>query len=459
MKTRHGQRLLVSGLAGVLLAGVAQAWGPHPDITRAALETLGPDTAIIKQLGAETNSLRNNSCMPDWRRSLHRDKQAWFYSDDYLLFPGMAKHMGHMCPEVRETYAPFFQRALQALRTENAFNASRWLGSLIHFVEDTGAPPHAAIVGGDLHKLTENWANPERLHIAGYHASSLGRTDTEALAGLLKRIDGLIEFSKLRYERAKPFAVSGDRAKVDPLLIESAAECARVVADLLLTLGELASNSPVGHDAALRGAVASQAVPGLELLPAKVMLLGTTYATLADAKGVYEFRHLPPGDYTVSVLRPGSELAQTPVKLVARQEVEKAFSLMPDKPEGNMVGNPALNLYWLSPDRPDGWYPNKSKAGEKVWEGDLLPLQAAAQYRLQVTWKDKAAGHVGLRLYGPPPATKPLNELTLAGASEQLDLTASPEMRHAQVIIYSKEAPGNPCRHIAFWQMASGARK
>ncbi|MCX7007406.1 MAG: hypothetical protein NTY53_09200, partial [Kiritimatiellaeota bacterium] len=125
MKTARRQQRMWVGLICGLLAGIAQAWGPHPDITRAALEALGPDAALVRQLGEEAVSLRPNSVMPDWRRSLHQDKQAWFYSDDYLLFPGMAKHMGHMCPEVKETYAPFFHRALQALRTENALNASR----------------------------------------------------------------------------------------------------------------------------------------------------------------------------------------------------------------------------------------------------------------------------------------------------------------------------------------------
>ena len=48
-------------------------------------------------------------------------------------------------------YRPLFIRALQALRTESPANAVRWLGSLLHFVTDTGSPPpHALVYKGDI---------------------------------------------------------------------------------------------------------------------------------------------------------------------------------------------------------------------------------------------------------------------------------------------------------------------
>ena len=439
-------------LCSALLSAPALAWGPHPDITRAALETLGPDAAIVQQLGAETNSLRNNSCMPDWRRSLHRDKQAWFYADDYLLFPVMPKHIGHMCPEVKQTYEPFFRRALQALRTENAVNASRWVGSLVHFVEDTGAPPHAAIVSGELHKLTENWANPERLHIAGYRPRSLGSSDDEALACLLRRIDGLIEFSKQRYERAKPLAVSGERAKADPILIESAEECARVVADLLLTLGERAAQTPAGQSAGLSGKVTSLAVAGLDLVPAKIVLVGTAFSTLADGEGRYAFSHLPPGAYTLGVVRAGNSTALDEVTLPAGRTVTRDLALAADPVAGNLLRNAAFNLRWLEAGRPDGWLPNKLKNGGQLWEGETLPLQTNAHYRLLVAWQDKAEGKLVLRIYGAPPATKPIAEFELKAPVAELDLAVTPEMRSAMVVLHAKDDPGKVCRHIAFVQ-------
>jgi hypothetical protein len=438
-------------MCACLLAGPVLAWHPHPDITRAALEVLGPDEALVRQLGPAVASLRDNSLMPDWRRSLRRDKAAWFYTDDFLLLPGMSKHLGHMCPEVKETYEPFFRRALQALRTESAVNACRWTGSLVHFVEDTGAPPHAAIVGGDLHGKTENFASPEKLHLAGYHPHLLGRTDDEALAGLRQRMEGLIEFSKPRFERAKPFAVSGDRAKADPILIESAEECARVVADLLLTLGKLAAKIPGDQNASLNGQVVSLAAPGLELLPAKLLLLGTKYSTLADAMGRYEFKHLPSGNYVLAVLRPGSAVATEAVTLASGRESVKNITLTRDTVAGNLVRNPACSLHWLAPDRADAWYPatTRSKPPKKTWEGDLLPLRAGAQYRLQVEWQDKTTGKVGVRLLASGP-NKPVTDLTpITPGETQLDFAATAGTVHAQIVILSDDPPEKVCRHIA----------
>jgi hypothetical protein len=356
-----------------------------------------------------------------------------------------------MCPEVKATYEPFFRRALQALRTENAFNACRWTGSLVHFVEDTGAPPHAAIVGGDLHGKTENFANPEKLQITGYRPRSLGRTDDEALAGLQQRMAGLIEFSKPRFERAKPFAISGDRAQADPVLIESAEECARVVADVLLTLGQLATKIPSDQNAALNGIVVAEAAPGLEQLPAKLMLLDTKYSTLADATGRFEFKHLPPGNYTLAVLRPGSAVATQTVTLAGDRVTTQKIQVARDAVAGNLVRNPAFSLHWLAPDRADGWYPaaTRSKPAKKTWEGDLVPLQVGKQYRLQVEWQDQAVGKVGVRLPAKDPK-KPATEYSpITPGETQLAFVATAEMPGAQVVIFGDMPPEKICRHIA----------
>ncbi|MCX7007350.1 MAG: carboxypeptidase-like regulatory domain-containing protein, partial [Kiritimatiellaeota bacterium] len=208
---------------------------------------------------------------------------------------------------------------------------------------------------------------------------------------------------------------------------------------------------PAELNAALRGTVASRVVPGLELLPAKVMLVGTTFSTLVDGEGRYEFRHLPPGDYTLAVLRPGSVMTQAAVKLAAHQERVKAFTLAQDTPEGNMVRNAALTLHWLTPDRPDGWYP-----GKKCWEGDMLPLQAGAHYRLHVIWQDKATGNVSLRIFGSAGTTKPINELSVDGTAGELDLTVTKEMKSAQVVIQGVESPDKLCKHVAFVRELSG---
>ena len=64
-----------------------------------------------------------------------------YYADDYLLIHQMPRHVGHVMPDVQQTFVPYFRRALQALRTETPLNACRQIGSLIHFVEDTAPRP------------------------------------------------------------------------------------------------------------------------------------------------------------------------------------------------------------------------------------------------------------------------------------------------------------------------------
>src|SRR5690606_25787360 len=134
-------------------------------------------------------------------------------------------------PGVQVTFEPYFHRALQALRTENPVNACRQLGPLVHFVEDVGAPPHANEECPH-HTELENWVDAGQISIRGYQPRLLGRTDEEALQGLLARIAEVVKFSTERADRALPLvsAESPDHAQVEPIILESALESARLTA-------------------------------------------------------------------------------------------------------------------------------------------------------------------------------------------------------------------------------------
>jgi hypothetical protein len=370
----------------------------HSEITQAAVDTLGSDSALARLLGPETERLRDFCWMADWRRQLHREAGVWFYTDDYLLFPEMTTHRDHICPDVEKTYEPYFRRALQALRTETPANAVRWIGSIMHFTEDTGSPPHAAQIRGDVHSKMENWVDAKAIHLPGYRPQSFGATDDEAVAGFVKRMNGLIAFSKERAERAKPFVLSGDRAATEPIVLESALETSRVVADLLFTLGELANKGSSGDGADLHGTVSSTAAPGLEKIPAKVMLVGTDFSTLADPDSHYEFHHLPSGNFQVCVLKAGSAITTAEVLLASNQAVEHDFALPADSTSGNLVRNSSLATVWISAKQPDAWYPVKSPIDGTYWEGEMLPLEKGKTYRLKVSWKQPAGGRVSVRL-------------------------------------------------------------
>ena len=222
------------------------------------------------------------------------------------------------CRDVKQTFVPYFRRALQALRTETSLNACRQVGSLIHFVEDTGAPPHAREQCPH-HSELENWVRGDQVIIKGYRPQLLGKTDAEAEAGFLRRMAGLVTFSKARAERALPLVSQPkpDRVKVEPIILESALESARVTADVLYTLFTLGLG-PQPQGASLVGTVTAATLPLRDNHGARIVLLGTDFATLATTAdprpsalqwgGTYELRNLPPGDYRVLAYRTGSQV-------------------------------------------------------------------------------------------------------------------------------------------------------
>jgi len=424
------------GLLGSL-PGAAWAWGPHPDIARAALEAL-PDADRWKQvLGDEFGQLMNYSWLPDQQGLELGDYSA----DDYLLIRTVPRYVLHGYPEVKETWRPFFLRALQALRTETPRNAARQMGPVIHWIEDTGAPPHAAAIKGPLHGPLENWVPASEIAIPGYAPQLLGQDDEAAVGGLTARLEGLTAFSLERANRARPLAEQGEAARpqVEPILLESACESARVLADALHTLLALAE-APQPPGAGLRGAVTAGLFhPGAPkhmdksarivlLDDAEFRALGAAPACLAPAltdfgtnayavtpqpadgtwRGSYDFRNLPAGVYRVWAYRPGS-LAQVsgPVTLVAGQTAVVDVVLPADDPPGNIIRNPRGDIALLSP-APDRWtcYENTR------WVSRSIPVQAGLTYRVGAVLRDPQAKVTLVTIKVQPPNV----EQTLAPA-------------------------------------------
>lgn len=368
----------------------AFAWGPHPDITAAAVAAIGPEAPLAQTLGPETGRLRAYCWMPDiWMQV------SDFYTDDYLFTPLRPTHLqtshafvgpdGKTGAHTERMFDLYFRRALQALRTETPANAARWVGALLHFTEDTGAPPHAIVESGPLHSPMENWVDGKKVSIAGYGPRVLGADDDQAEAAFWQNQERLHAFVVERAPRIKALAAAGSRAEAEPLVLECANASARSAADLLATLGALAAKGPKGSE--LRGRVSGATVDGpLGKVPAKVMLAETGYSTLADADGVYAFRNLPAGTYRLLVARPGSEVFSGPVT-VAGAVTTDDVSLTPARVKGNLLRNPALTLRWASKDHIDMWYKNR-KAG---WRSEAVPVVPGARYRLEAEWKGPGA--------------------------------------------------------------------
>lgn len=394
---------MILGLLGVALplAGripSAEAWGPHSQITRAAIEVLPRADEWKARLGTENvEALASYCLLPDQRA---QDLGA-FYADDYLLIREMPYHIGHTMPKVEEAFAPYFRRAVQAFRTETPVNACRQLGPLVHFVEDAGAPPHAK-EKCPYHKELENWLRAEEIVIAGYKPRLLGTTDEEALAGLMRRMAGLVEFSKARAERALPLVEQAepDRARVEPILLESALESARATADVIYTVFTLGL-APQADGASLSGTVTAAPIPSGDGHGARVVLLDTDYATLATTespgteggywKGRYEFRHLPPGTYRVLVYRTASQFrVSEPITLKANKATHHDVALTAAEPAGNIVENPTGRLSYLQAPMPDRW--KASGLGTTAtWASPPARVDARATYRCGAVVKDPEA--------------------------------------------------------------------
>lgn len=423
----------------------ASAWGPHGEITQAALDALAPDDALLKHLGTNAPKLVHYCWMGDYRRTPYERQGEFFYADDYLLFPGMERHLDHLVPEVKRTYEPYFRRALQALRTETPLNAARWIGSLLHFVEDNGSPPHSAEIRGDVHGKMENWVDAKLIHLPGYRPQLLGDTEEKALAGFLRRMDGLIAYSKERGDRCRPLVLADKRAEVEPIVLESALETSRVVADLLHTIGRLCPHpAPLTRPAFLPTRFRIHPV-GNPRLPIKVALLGTQYSTLQDEGADFVFRDLPAGRYTFAAFRDGLRFIEREVQ-VADRNFPGNGSFETPSANPNLVRNSGFTLRWLSKDAPDCWYPTKT-----AWEGDLIPLKDGARYTLRLNWQAQPGpGDVVLRFRpNTHPGLPVVDTAPFKPGTTEHAFTGSEKMKWAQILIRTTNAPTTLLRSVA----------
>jgi hypothetical protein len=436
----------------VVMSNPARAWGPHPEITQAAINTLSPDDALVKRLGPEMGKLPVYCWMADERQTLIVRTGDTFYADDYLLFPGVTKHADHLCPFVKATYVPHFRRALQALRTETPINAARWIGSLTHFVEDTGSPPHAGEISGIVHSHMENWVDAKKITIADYVPQSFGDTDETAEKGFLQRMDGLIEFSKARAARCKADVVAGNRAAVEPVVLESALETSRVLADLLHTLGLLAEKVPAGGD--VRGHVArSSGLGRLDALPPKIILLSTLYSTVADGNGNFSLEHVAVGKYRLACMAPGGlfDIRDIEVK-PAGDTKQPTIEIPANNDGGGLVRNPHFKLNWVSDGSPDGWYAvAKSARDEDGWQGEWLPLEMGQEYRLAIRWKPGSTeGDVIVRMKKGLSSMLPIvTGPPIARPTEEQRFTATPQKGDwVQIYIRTTAKPADIIEYI-----------
>ena len=395
--------LLTTLSAGAMLF----AWDSkiHTGIIHASLMAIPADDRIQERWGDEVWRMREYVQLGDWINTFVSQQEVWqtggqnleqtasqFFANDYLLFPGAPHAFQHDVPDVKNTYRPFFLRALQALRMESPANSARWTGSLLHFVTDSGSPPHTIGVKGSDHVKMESWLDTSLIDLSQYHPTMLGDTDESALEGLLQRMDALIAFSSIRGKQLLPLVKVNDRPRMEPIALESAAETARVAADVIHTLLKLSGNATAGGT--FIADVSASAMDGMENLPAKLVLLNTQFSTLSEQslpafhlyRGTFTLRNLPPGSYSLAVERVGSQTIYVPSLTVKTGiTVRASFKL---QATGNLVANPDLSLRWITKDSPDHW---RYDAPRRQWTSDTIPVAAGRSYRAACELKDSAA--------------------------------------------------------------------
>ncbi|MDO8539558.1 MAG: hypothetical protein Q7S40_03895 [Opitutaceae bacterium] len=431
-------------LLGVILFALqqpAQAWGPHGRINSAARETLPADNALRAHLGEPLFVSLDRLCtLADWRRDIRPD----FFPDDYILFPASPQDRDHLVPEVRKTYAPFFRRALWALRHETPENAARWVGSLLHYVSDTASPPHAASVRGPLHSPMEGWLDSNAIRIPGYTPRLLGDTDEAAVQGLVARMEEVIAYCLVRGAQLSATMNPKESRRDLPGALECALEAARVTADVLHMLGERLRASE-NRGATLQGRIIVPPPGGKdEYLPevgTHVMLLGTDWATVTDAKGNYEFLNLPTGTYSLGALRPGSPVAITePMSLTTGQvKIENIRLSASVQPAGNRVRNADFALRWLRPDAPDAWRPLTNGYPERAppepgWQSENVGVTPGAVYRVGATVQPGAKVRVVLRWRGHAMANMNVTEHSIADPTGE-NVTAPRLAKYLQILL------------------------
>ena len=272
------------------------------------------------------------------------------------------------------------------------------MGALLHFVTDSGSPPHTIPILGPNHSKMENWLDASTIDLRGYHPMLLGRTDAEALGGLQTRMAGLIARNRVIAQKMVPYAQADDRGRLEPLAKDCATETAKVAADVIHTLLVLTAPAPDNQSASLVVTVTAPSLPEHPLLPAKLVLLGTNYSTLSesvsvgsfDYAGSFHISHLPPGRYHAAVERPGSETL-FPEEFVLEAGHELAMDWKLVSAHGNLVQNSDFALHWVRPDAPDHWHYEPSK---KSWISDNIPVVAGNHYLASMASSGTALVHL-----------------------------------------------------------------
>jgi hypothetical protein len=322
--------------------------------------------------------------------------------------------------------------------------------------------PNAIILG-----RLESWVDASRIDLAGYEPRVLGRNDEAAEQALIARATGLIDFTRLRTPRMMALSDANDQPGVKAINLEIAAETARVTADVIHTLFTLASQTQASQGASLAADVSAPPVAGMDVLPAKLVLLGTAFSTLSETlgggadgyRGVFSLRNIPPGQYRGVVERVGARpLAVGPLMLRAGQTLHFTWQLQQSDPPGNLFRNPDFQLSWVTRDAPDHWIQGglwRIWRERGNWISDNTPVHAGEHYRAGYVAKTSVESTVKLewmeehwKPLDAPPVALPAATITSAGA----EIVVPSKAIYARCIVEGSTNPADSIRVVFLTQ-------
>lgn len=458
-------------LAALLLASKLFAWGglPHQQIIDGALTAIPAEDHISLRLGAEAGHLRDTVEMGDWMNSLIMVQENWhvttedypqveseYFGNDYLLFPAAPNFFNHMMPAVHDTYAPFFLRALQALRTEDQVNAARWMGSLLHFITDSGSPPHTISLAGPNHTKMENWLDASKIDLHQYQPQLLGSTDQQAVEGLRSRMDALIARNAKIARQMVPYAEANDKAHVEPLALDCAEETARVAADVIHTLLVLSAEQNQVNSGSIVAAVTAPPLTEHPLLPAKLVLLGANFSTLSSRNdssprrysGTFLLRNLPAGTYSAAIERPGAVTLFVSFTVLGGKQAHFNWRLQGTTPSGNLVQNSNFALHWIYSSAPDHWHHDPSC---HCWLSDNIPVIHGISYRAYVVPSQSSTREATIQwmaLHWQRTDDLPLRIPAAQQPSDSITVTVPPTAVYGRIAITGDDPPQNTFREV-----------
>lgn len=246
-------------LATALTPSLCFAWsaGPHSEITRAAIATLPPWQQEL--LADEREKLARIYCLiPD---NVYTDrvngKFARMDSHPGEIYLHIL-HLPEQQPQNLEAIRFFLDKAVASLKAGKTADASRYMGTLCHLIEDYGSPAHTVPGDNMFTMLKQFMPPPQRLkhqllhgpiesgdwkvNLADYHPRLLGTSVDEAAWRLLHCINDQIINARSTTIPIIQALYADDPKAVEANQLRAATVDAQTVADALYTIMCLGSD-------------------------------------------------------------------------------------------------------------------------------------------------------------------------------------------------------------------------